>query len=522
MAAVDVDNRRYKEIPIEVKEWGGMASFYPDNVRPINTFRKLLNMNFDGRFRLRSRKGTREYFGNSVTGSGVGTIDGIEYKKINKPTVVIYVTSDGKLYSSLKGEGQTPTLIGTLTNPTPNKVTMVQHADSIYIADGKDALKWDGTTLTSIKSTFPSIAPLTTGDIVCVAVTRSQLFWADSNDYIYASSYNSDDFTTATGAYKAQVQYGDGTTITSLVPWGNTLLISKGDEERNFHLMYWLKGSNTTSDPYRIDPLFGDQRTPVAFIGKSAVQIQGDVIGLTLDGFTTATAINNFKEASPQNISDPIHDIIKRINFSVPWKITAIYDTVLRQYMCAVPLDGANYVTHILVYDIDGDRWTTYDNWSVRCWIRVGTDVLFGTENGRVVITRRGENDEGNGFRKEIDRGSNHFGISDIIKLFKWADIDLQLQGDYTVDYHVSYDGVPDIDTPIQLGLLGENTLWNQFMWNQGYWNAVASGVRNVLLLGRGRTLGERFINSNADEPFTLGTIVNRMMVKDAGQAKTN
>lgn len=517
--AINQDNRRFVEVPIEVKEWAGMMSNYPDTVRPLNAFKKLLNVDFDGKYKISSRQGSQQYLGNAVTGAGVSILDGLEYKKATSTSRIIFATSDGKLYQSLKGFNQTPTLIGTLTNPKPIVVSMVQFADAVYIADGIDALKWDGTTLTSIKSTFPTISPLATGDILYVTTTRNQLFWADSNDYVYASAYNSDVFTEAFGGWKAQVQYGDGTRIKTMTPWGDTLLISKGDEERNFHLLYWLRGGNTTSDPYRIIPLFGDQRTPVAFIGKSAIQIQGDVIGLTLDGFTTATAINNFKEAKPENISEPIHDLVKRINFSIPWKINAIYDTVKRQYMCAVPMDGANYVTHILVYDIDGDRWTSYDNWNVRCWVRVGTDVLFGTENGRMVITRRGQSDEGNGFRKEVDRGNNHFGISDIIKLFKWLEIDLILQGDYHVDYYVAYDDV-ELATPIELGLLGTNALWNESEWNDFYWNDIASGRRNILLQGRGKTLGERFVNINADEPFTIVTAVNRMMVKDAGQAK--
>src|SRR5690606_28155682 len=138
---------------------------------------------------------------------------------------------------------------------------------------------------TDITSTFPSISPLTTGDILDVAATRNQLWWADSNDYLYGSAFNTPDdlTTTANGATKMQVSYGDGALISSLVPWGNTLVINTIDSERSHHIMYWLKGLGTTANPYRVDPLFGDSKSPTAFLGRSAVQIAGDVIGLTLE-----------------------------------------------------------------------------------------------------------------------------------------------------------------------------------------------------------------------------------------------
>lgn len=529
---VEQDNRKFREIPIEVREWGGMLSNYPDEVIPPDGWKLLLNMMSDGRYRLTTRKGSIEFMGNSVTGSSVEVVNGFYFKKTTDLSGrIVFATSDGKLYYVINSRGSTPNLIGSLTNTEPINVRFAQLNDNLYISDGVDALCFDGTTLTSIKSSLPSITPLTVGNINYVEVIRSQLVWTDvTNDYIYMSGYNlPDEYTdVSTGAFKAQISYGDGAMITSIVPWGRTMLVNKIDEDRDYHLTYWLRGSNTSGDPYIVTPLFGDEKSPVAFIGESAIQIRGDVIGLTLEGFTSVSAINNFQEASPGSISDPIDDWIERINFNIPWKITAVYDIVNKLYICSVPLDGANYVTHSLVYDVEYDKWYVWDNWTVRCWVRIGKQILYGTENGRFVQIGIGHNDEGSGFRKEADRGKNNFGGGDIVKLFKSNEIDIQLFGDYTVSYYYTVDGV-DITAaspvvPVPLGLLGENALWNDQVnefWNVGYWNLLASGLRTVLIMARGKTLGERFLNTAADQPFTIISCINRVYQKDAGQAKT-
>lgn len=514
----------FKELSLPVKAWAGMITAFPSKTIGQNAFSQLLNMDFRGPNYLRTRKGTTQYTGNSVFGSSNEVVAGIEFKPTGSSTSkIIEATSDGKLYQKDKSVSSTPALIGSLANSTPTIVSMVQMADALYIADGVGAFKWDGSTLTNITSTFPSISPLSTGNVLYVSKTRSQVWWADDNDYLYASVPNDPDdlTTTANGAYKVQVSYGDGAQITSMVEWGNTLLINKVDDERDFHTMYWIRGTGSTSDPYRVEDLAGTDMTPTAFLGKSAVELRGDVIGLTMDGVTTVSAIQNFRESKLETISAAISDVIERINFNVPHKINGIYDTITKQYMLAVPLDGATSVTHVLIYDVDGDRWSMYNNWDVRCWERIGTDIMFGTEDGRVVKTRSGDSDEGSGFTKQVVTGDFDAGNPDIIKLFKSLEVDIQHEGDYTVDYYFAIDNV-EITTAVSLTLDIETLLWDEFYWDQDKWDNLGNTIRNILILGRGRTIRHKFVNENASEPFTLVSMADRIVRKDSGQAKVS
>jgi hypothetical protein len=515
--------KTFKEIPIAVKQWGGMVSNLPTKVIPPNAFALLLNMDFRGLYKIRSRQGTTQYH---ATIGSVQVIEGIEFKKSTDVTAtIIEATSDGKLYRTIKGLGNTPVLIGSLANSMPTRVSMAQMANNLYIADGKRLFEWDGTTLADVTSRLPSIAPLTTGDILDVIATRYQLWVADSNDYLYGSVFNTpSDFTTVSaGAYKTQVQYGDGCKIASLVSWGNTFLINKVDDERDLHLMFWLKGIGSSTDPYYVDPLFGNPKSPTAFVGKSACEVGADIIGLTLGGITTISAINNFKEATPSNAaSQAIDDLVKRINFKMPSKINGIFDTITRQYMLAVPLDGATSVTHILVYDIDADRWSTYDNWEVRCWVRVGTDILFGTEDGRLVKTRVGDSDEGSGYLKKIITGDNDFDAPDVTKMFKSCELDIQHEGDYNINYDFYVDNILATSNAVKLPLVGNASLWDVFVWDVDYWDALGNTVRNILLMARGRTIRHQISNSQPNQPFTIESMTTRILVKDSGQAKAN
>lgn len=522
MAITRPQNQRRREIPISVKEWGGLQSDFPDKVIPLNAFSGFLNMMWDGRYKLRSRQGSKLYMDNDVVGSNK-VLEAFEFKKSTDISgVEIFATSNGKLYRKEKGASASAVLIGSLTNIAPVRVQMAQLKDALYIADGLSAMKYDGETLTDIKDTFPTISPLTTGEIVSVTTSRNQIWWADSNDYIYASAYNApDDLTTeALGAWKGQIQFGDGARITSLIPWGSTILINKEDSERSFYLMYWLKGLNTTSSPYRIDPLFGDAHTPVGFIGKSGVQIQGDVVGLTLDGFVSVSAINTFQEAKPGVISSPIGDVVDRINFYAPNEINAVYDNVLNYYLCAVPLDGANYATHIIVYDVQNDRWTLWNNWDVRCWFKSGSNTLFGTNDGKLVQIRQGENDLGGGFKKEIVTGASDSDAPDIDKVFKAVELDMEHAGEYDIDYYFAVDGV-EIENPIKLKVLATGSHWDVFVWDEDKWDGEGTSIRNILIQARGKTLTHRFVNTNADEPLIIESMTTRILVKDAGQPKT-
>lgn len=90
----------------------------------------------------------------------------------------------------------------------------------------------------------------------------------------------------------------------------------------------------------------------------------GDVIFLSPEGFRTLrVSDDNTTISAGLPASDPIHDTIDRINFSMAHKAAScVHDNI---YHCAVPLDGAIYNTHVISLDLATGAWYL-NTWAAR------------------------------------------------------------------------------------------------------------------------------------------------------------
>jgi hypothetical protein len=92
---------------------------------------------------------------------------------------------------------------------------------------------------------------------------------------------------------------------------------------------------------------------------RSVVQIGNDTFFLSLDGVRTLQrTIADGMTAIQPPISEPIDDVIRRINWTAAEAATAVYRD--RKYILALPLDSATVPSHIVVFDTVSGGWALW------------------------------------------------------------------------------------------------------------------------------------------------------------------
>lgn len=103
-------------------------------------------------------------------------------------------------------------------------------------------------------------------------------------------------------------------------------------------------------------------------VGQSAQEIGDSIIGLTPSGFITLQRAlsggGEFGLTSQDFISEPIKDIIQKINFSYANTIVSTVDYVNGRYLCAVPLGVSQEPSTVLVYDFQQSQ-PGFPKWSL-------------------------------------------------------------------------------------------------------------------------------------------------------------
>lgn len=502
--------RGQREIPISIDKWAGAYTAYPPDSVPSNGLWNCMNIDYIDQFTLSSRPGILRFIDNLTHGQG-NILEGFEYKKAGDSVWnLIYAHSNGNIYK-VPYSGGTPTVIGTI-NAAANFVKMEQLKDKLYIADGYSYQSWDGTTMTTLSLPNSSVP-------VFVMEMGSRMWALCSDNWLYGSVVNDPDTYTGGNSVSFRIANGDGMTAMSLAKWTQKLLITKGDKKTQRFTLYQLLGTSETD--FEIVPVFGDSRSPVGFLGKTAVLVGNDVIGLMPDGFVTASGINNFNEVSMANLSLPIDDVIKGINFEVAATTAcAIYDTATSQYLCAVPSEGASSNNLVIVFDVKQARWGFYSGWLPTCLFKIAKTVYFGDTRGEIHKTREGHSDNGQGYEKYIETGGLNGDEPDTIKLFKSIEASVEQNGSYNVDVNWNIDGEVPSGSPVSVTLPSFSSLWNTWVWDTDVWGGVKPFIFRLLTLGRGRSIRVRIYNDKPNQPFTVRRISVRSYATDSGPAK--
>ena len=496
-----------KVMPVQV--FAGQNSDSPQSRIQINEFSSLINVDFNSK-----SPGTRQGVETFVTGMDGTVLFAYEFKaSADSSAKVCYVTSKRKFYTTTTA-GASLTLVSMPQTGTISYCNGVMLDDALYFVDGTYLYKYNGSTISDVTASLPAL-----GTPVDVAKMQNRL-WVLTADYIiYSVVGDPDDLTTTMdGAGSIQIDSKDGTKNKNIYEWGSTLVVSKGDESTFRYASYWVQGTGTTSDPFYYESLIGDSKSPTGFVGKSGVKIGNDLIGLTFDGVTTISAINNFQKADGDLISVQVNDVIKNINFGLVNLIQGLYESADKRYFLSFAMNGRVVSDYILVYDTTFDRWSTYQGKEVRSWFTIGRGVYFGSVNGTVYHLSDEFNDDGMSFPWSMTTGEISFGQPDVVKLFKSIELELDYSDSLILDVQFTIDGVK-LDK-MQIELTSPGSRWDEAYWDIDSWDGQGSEKVTIYVLARGKSIKTSISSGQLDSPLFLKGITYRYIEKDSGSAK--
>lgn len=223
------------------------------------------------------------------------------------------------------------------------EIHAAQLLDVLYLSDGDAVRSWDGDTLGTVTN-----APAAR----LIAAHAGRLFTAGSAavpDALYASDLLDGAEWPDTPANRLRVGSGDGEPVTALLPWrDNVLLVFK---ERSV----WAVAADPREEPgnWFIARLPGQ----AGCSGPRALAAAGnDVFFANPDGIhslTRAVELHDLRVSLA--LSRPVEDITRRVTAG-RWHQAALAFHRNR-LLCALPLDGGQETTAVLVYHTLHQRW---------------------------------------------------------------------------------------------------------------------------------------------------------------------
>jgi hypothetical protein len=287
---------------------------------------------------------------------------------------VFYIKSDNASYGTAAA---TWTEINSSASATPalavgaDKYDLFSFNNLLYFCDTTAKyFSWNGTDADLVAETDPP--NLGTNKVKSLHDKNDRFTILDDGGYHHLSAINNgQDFTTLSGG--GALTYGrvGGLKASTLVPFGDDLIITTEDTVTQRYQGYQLSGIQFF-DPAVVGSdtsQFEVRKTSstASIVGDSAQEITGDTIGLTTRGFISLSKAINARSTTERDfISFPIKEIISEINFEQSDKISSVVSD--GRYYCAIPFgDDATEANMVLVYDFlrsspgeDINRWTIW------------------------------------------------------------------------------------------------------------------------------------------------------------------
>ncbi len=333
---------------------GGQYSNRPAGV--LTSSQYLLGLNIDIKTKLAvTRRGTMAL--PAPAGSRIQALQWFSTPALSE-TIAI---AGGAAY---KYDENTWTLIAGYTaagGGTP-QIGTAQLINNVYIADATTNLfSWDGATMTDLGSGDNTHPPQ--GSIVTSASSR--LFLAGNPavpDAITASQALAAGW--ANNTLQIRIGAGDGDPIVALVGWDSSQIVVF---KRNSVYIMTADPAVTATDlsqatVTKVTDVLG------CVAQRSACVVGSDVWFLSDSGVRSIKRVlaQDQREVS-QAISEPINDLIQRINPAAAGKCAAGYWD--NKYMLSVPLDNATEPNAVLVFDTLQQTWAGYwTGWAPLCF----------------------------------------------------------------------------------------------------------------------------------------------------------
>lgn len=295
---------------------------------------------------------------------GSGTVQGAAF--FDSSTEYLVVVRNGIIYvldSTYATVGSSYNNVTSNNGSASNRASFAQIADKLFISTGGNTEKLVQISM----ATGSPVFSLSTESLYANRLMVAQNFRLFSvgnattsvatNSSIYTSGFLPSTPTVFNGAVSFDVgqDYDD---ITALAAGTDFLLYVF--KERSCYAIgtapFSTTSTPTLSSAFTIRQLSRDIGCVSA---RTVVQIGNDTFFLSRDGVRTLqrTLADGMTAIQPP-ISEPINDVIERINWNYAHTATAVYRD--RKYILALPLDGATAPSHIVVFDTASGGWSMW------------------------------------------------------------------------------------------------------------------------------------------------------------------
>lgn len=373
---------------------GGQVSNTRANLLKDDQSSQLINCDISRTGEISTRRGSVQ-----LGETGASYIQGLT--QYETPTANYPVAAYSGAVFKFDGETWISSGITFVPAATPFRTTMVQGGNKLYLIDGSHVgiHWWDGTTngvYSGSTNTDPPFGPY----ILCWHASRLVAVGSSDPDAIYFSQFldggvwNRTKWSlkagNTTGGSTGGFPSGTNDPITGLTSWVDFNLIvfkKKSIWVVDCDPILQANDVNDTITGFRIKPV---HKAIGCIAPQTAAQVGSDIWFLSTNGVRSVSrtlAAETQTEVS-DTLSDPVQDIIDRINLDAVGKATAVFWN--NHYFLALPLDAAEENNYVLVYSFLSNSWVgLWTGWPVTCWARrnVAANVprlMFGRSDGEV------------------------------------------------------------------------------------------------------------------------------------------
>jgi hypothetical protein len=250
-----------------------------------------------------------------------------------------------------------------------------------------------------------------------------------------------------------RIPYGkvDGLKVTNVTNFKRGTVLSLSEPQIRKSALGILTGYRKydVNTPDRTDGLFKVDRESnmFAFLGRSGLEVGNGFIGLTRNGFIDFAAIQSSTEfgiTDADYISNNIKNVINRIDWTKTDGVRSCIDETNQRYWCAVPVDGAESNTLVLVYDFSASfkavrnmgalhRWSFYTfnfgEITIESLFTLFGHPCIGLSDGRVVMCEIENHyfDDEAIYPTSLIIKKHDFGIRTHMKSWECGTLDLQI-----------------------------------------------------------------------------------------------
>lgn len=338
---------------------GGQASLAPPDQLELTQYARSVNVDIAAKTAV-TRRGTEALGAAIVAGARVQGMCWYDTPAFE----YLIAACNGSLFK-WDENAWSPASVYSVTDAVA-AVCFAQLIDKLYIADGtRNLFSWDGSFTADLGTGGAGQPPI--GSLVITHTNR--LFMAGVAaipDALYASDLLDGavwDVTggTTVGPGMIRIGGGEGDPITGLSTWDdfqlavfkrNSIYVVRADPSVPMAEWVVTKISDTIGCvSHRSIAVVGND---VWFLSDSGVRSIGRTLATTQREISTA-------------LSDPVQDVIERINWSSAHKAAACFWS--NRYLLSLPLDGGTEPETVLVFHTVRQAWSgLWTGWAPLCW----------------------------------------------------------------------------------------------------------------------------------------------------------